>query len=103
MRRAPRLDANHLEVVRALRAAGCAVWSTAALGGGFPDLVVFHVRCGVRLLEVKDGSKPPSARRLTDDERDFGRLFPVAVVLSPIEALAACGLAVLPEQASRTI
>jgi hypothetical protein len=41
------------------------------------------------LLEVKDGSKPPSARRLTTDEADWHVLWQgqVAVVNSPDEAV----------------
>lgn len=67
MRRAPRLDANQPEIVRALRAAGCSVQSLAALGDGVPDLLVGWLGRNY-LLEVKDGSLPPSRRRLTDDE-----------------------------------
>lgn len=67
MRRAARVDANHAQIVAALRAAGCSVSSIAAVGGGLPDLLVG--RSGMNyLLEVKDGSKSPSARRLTGDE-----------------------------------
>lgn len=63
-RRAARVDANHVEVVAALRKAGCTVCSLAAVGQGVPDLLVG--RNGTTyLLEVKDGSKPPSERRLT--------------------------------------
>lgn len=75
MRRAARLDANQPEIVRALKAAGCSVQSLASLGDGVPDLLVGHHRLFGRLwvpcntlLEVKDGSLPPSKRRLTDDE-----------------------------------
>lgn len=68
--RAARTDANHAEVVKALRAIGCSVADTSRVGGGFPDLV-----CGYRgrnyLIEVKDGKKPPSGRRLTDDQVKF--------------------------------
>jgi Holliday junction resolvase len=67
MRQRAKIDANHVEIVDALRAEGWLVWSTAALGKGFPDLL-----CGKQgklvLVEVKDGSKPPSKRRLTQDE-----------------------------------
>ena len=70
MRRAAKTDANHSEVVKALRQIGCSVASLASVGCGIPDLVVGYR--GVNwLLEVKDGSKPPSARKLTDDEAAF--------------------------------
>ena len=72
MRRAARVDDG--AIVKALRHAGCSVLSLAPIGRGCPDLLV-----GVRsndvlknvLIEVKDGSKPPSARTLTADERVF--------------------------------
>ena len=66
MRRA-KVDRNHAAIVRALRDIGCSVQSLATVGDGCPDLLVgYH---GVNhLLEVKDGSKPPSARQLTPDE-----------------------------------
>ena len=63
MKYAARTDANHAEVVKALRAAGATVHSLAAVGNGMPDLL-----CGFRnhtiLFEVKDGSKSPSRQKL---------------------------------------
>lgn len=70
MRRAAKVDANHSEIVAALRKIGATVTSTAAVGKGFPDLAVGW-RGMTLLLEIKDGSKPPSARKLTEDERDW--------------------------------
>ena len=67
MRRAAKVDANHAEIVAALRKCGCTVQSLAALGGGVPDLLVGRAGRNY-LLEVKDGDKPPSARSLTPDE-----------------------------------
>lgn len=70
MRRAARVDGNHVEIVKALQAIGCSVQSLASMGQGVPDLL-----CGYHgknlLLEVKDGSKPPSARQLTADEQEW--------------------------------
>lgn len=43
---------------------------TSNLGGGFPDIVVGKYGINV-LVEIKDGSKPPSKRKLTEDEADF--------------------------------
>ena len=37
-------------------------------------------------VEVKDGTKPPSARKLTPDELDFASRFTVYVVTSPEDA-----------------
>lgn len=52
--RKARRDANHNEIVAALKAAGCSVVDLAACGGGVPDLLV-GVSSGRRnlLLEVK--------------------------------------------------
>lgn len=90
--RAARVDANHADVVAALRAVGASVQSLAVCGGGVPDLLV-GLRGRTYLIEVKDGSKPPSARRLTPDEEAWHREWrgaPVAVVKNVDEALAAC-------------
>lgn len=70
MRRAARTDRNQAEIVQALRDAGCSVLPLHAVGGGCPDLLV--ARHGVNyLIEVKDGSKPPSRRTLTPDQIEF--------------------------------
>ena len=70
MRVRARKDSNHVEIVKAFRDLGASVFDTAQLGGGFTDLV-----CGINkvnlLVEVKDGSKPPSACKLTLDEVKF--------------------------------
>jgi|HubBroStandDraft_4_1064222.scaffolds.fasta_scaffold59974_3 hypothetical protein len=65
-----RVDANQPEIVDALRACGMSVLSLAAVGKGCPDLLIGWRGRNI-LLEVKDGSKPPSGRQLTDDEKDF--------------------------------
>jgi hypothetical protein len=90
---ARRIDANQTEIVTALRCAGAWVYSTAALGGGFPDLLCY-ARGMFFLLEVKDGNKPPSARKLTEAEAAFVSSCPgpVHVVCSVSQALIAIGL-----------
>ena len=68
MRRAPRTDANHGEIVTALRSvSGVSVCSLAGLGDGVPDLLVGARRVNY-LCEIKDGEKPPSRRSLTADQ-----------------------------------
>lgn len=70
MRRAAKVDANHGVIRRAYRDMGCTVWDTFQLGNGAPDLVV--ALFGINdLVEVKDGAKPPSERKLTPDEVKF--------------------------------
>jgi len=70
MRRAAKVDSNHGVIRDAFRSMGCSVADTFQLGGGFPDMVVAISGVNV-LVEVKDGDKPPSARRLTKDEQEF--------------------------------
>lgn len=67
---AKRVDANQVQIVQLFRSLGCSVKPLHMVGDGFPDLAV---GCsGVNLLvEVKDGSKPPSARKLTTDEQKW--------------------------------
>ena len=67
MRRAARTDANHEEIVKALRAVGATVQSLAAVGHGVPDLLVGYQGKTI-LMEVKDGKKSPSKRELTEDQ-----------------------------------
>jgi hypothetical protein len=94
MRRAAKVDANQPEIVAALRKVGADVTSLAAVGEGVPDLLV-GFRGATVLIEVKDGSKPPSARQLTADQIEWhaawrgGRC---VVVSSVTEALAAIGV-----------
>ncbi|WP_225783350.1 hypothetical protein [Xenophilus sp. Marseille-Q4582] len=92
MRKKARVDANQPAVVAALRKAGATVQSLAAAGDGVPDLLVAF-RSDLFLLEVKDGSKPPSARALTPDQVRWHAAWgaPVHVVNSVDEALQAIG------------
>ena len=52
MRRAARVDSNHLEIVEAFRSLGCSVLSLAAMGNGVPDLLV-AIKGITWLVEVK--------------------------------------------------
>jgi hypothetical protein len=62
-----RTDSNHTLIVAVFRAMGCSVQSVAMVGKGCPDLLVGKDGWTVP-VEVKDGAKPPSARKLTSDE-----------------------------------
>lgn len=89
MRHRAKTDANQAAVVAALRRIGASVRSTASIGDGFPDLAVGY-RGQNFLLEVKDGSKSPSRRELTDDEKRFSLEWRghYAVVTSANDAIA---------------
>lgn len=86
---AARTDTNQAEIVDALRAIGCSVQPLHTIGKGCPDLLVGY-RGANWLLEVKDGRKPPSKRRLTADEKLWHLEWrgQVAVVNSVEEAIA---------------
>lgn len=92
MRRAARTDANQTEIVNALRGVGASVAVTSMLGDGFPDLTV-GFRGENYLIEIKDGSKPPSKRKLTPDEKSFHNSWwgKIDIVKNIDEALCAIG------------
>ena len=74
MRRAAKVDANHRTIVAAFRAHGCTVQSLAAVGAGVPDLLVaFNGRN--HLVEVKDGRRVKSERRLTEAQVAWQRMW----------------------------
>jgi hypothetical protein len=69
-RRANRKDANHAAIAQLLRQIGAHVIDAAAAAPvlGFDLLVVY--RGQTYIMEVKDGSKPPSERQLTPNEQE---------------------------------
>ena len=94
MRLAAKVDANQAEIVRVLRDARCTVQHLHMVGNGCPDVLVFSPYAGrMVLLEIKDGSQPPSRRKLTKAEARFHATWPadVHIVSSPDDALRAVG------------
>ena len=90
MRKRGRTDRTQAAIVQALRRVGASVLVLSNVGDGCPDLL-----CGWQghslLLEVKDGLKRPSQRRLTTDQQAFVETWrggPVRVVQSVDEAFA---------------
>lgn len=92
MRRAHRTDCNQARIIEVLRAIGCTVCDTSALGGGYPDLTVGRNGRNY-LLEIKDGDQPPSRQSLTGPEAVFHNEWKgqIAIVNSVETALAAVG------------
>lgn len=88
--RAPKVDANQAEIVEALRKVGCSVQLLHMVGKGCPDLLVGWQGMNV-MLELKDGSKPPSARKLTPDQEKWHDSWrgQVTIVCSVDEAVRA--------------
>jgi hypothetical protein len=88
MRRAARRDDNEQDIIRAMREAGAYV--KVINDEGLFDLLV-NYRGETMLIEVKDGAKPPSARRLTEAEQKFHDEWPgsdLYIINSVDEALA---------------
>lgn len=85
MRRAARTDQNHADIVKALRRCGYLVHDTSSAGSGFPDLVVGTPWGSIVLVEVKDGDRPPSERKLKPKQVKFHQMWaarhPVMVAL----------------------
>jgi hypothetical protein len=95
MRYANRIDANQNKIVDAMRKVG-AVVRIISQGDGIPDLLVGYKGYTI-LMEVKDGDKVPSARKLTEPEQKFfddwrgGMLAVVNSVEEALEILENCG------------
>ena len=66
-----RTDANHKEIIDGLRKfTALSVFSTHMIGKGFPDIVIGYKGINY-LVEIKDGAKIKSRKKLTDDEIKF--------------------------------
>ena len=90
-RRAAKVDENQREVVSALRNIGCSVTLLHAVGQGCPDIMVGFRGQNI-LLEIKDGKKPPSARKLTPAQQEWhaawrGKAYVVASIEEAIEVV----------------
>ena len=86
MRRAARVDGNHVEIIEALLSvAGVTVHSLAGVGCGCPDLLV-GAEGKTYLVEVKDGAKTPSRRTLTHDQQKWIRKWTGSAVVILLDA-----------------
>ena len=74
MKYAARKDGNQDEIVEAIRNIGATVTSVHQIGNGLPDLLV-GFRGKNYLFEIKDRDKPPSKRKLTDDEKQWHNMW----------------------------
>lgn len=69
--RPKKVDSNQSTIVAQLRRIpGISVAHTHILGDGFPDIVVGYDGLNY-LVEIKDGKKCKSKKKLTDDELKF--------------------------------
>jgi hypothetical protein len=76
------------------RRLGALVTDTSGFGEGFPDCMLAY-RGRILLAEIKDGSKPPSAQRLTAAQEIFHRQHEAHGVIIPIIRCEADALALL--------
>ena|SRR5947207_15812238 len=99
-----RIDENQNEIVKVLRELGASVLILSAVGKGCPDILIGLSDCkGVKhniLVEIKDGKKSSSQKRLTKDEQKFfdtwkGR---VVVISSIAEAVLLFNLVRKPRE-----
>lgn len=92
MRRACRKDANHNEIKSIFGQLNCSVIDVSGCPCGF-DLVVGYGDTCI-MVEVKDGAKPKSARKLTDNEELAHMRWkgPKAIVTNTDEAFAVASL-----------
>ncbi len=90
MRRAANVDVGQSAVVKYLRSLGMSVQPIHTLGKGVPDLLVGW-RGQNFLLELKDGTKPSSAQKLTTAEDKWHKAWggQVAITNSPEAAALA--------------
>lgn len=65
-----RVDANQKQIVKLFRFLGATVQDISSVGTGCPDCIVGY-RGRNYLVEIKDGGKPPSRRKLTPDEEKW--------------------------------
>lgn len=94
MRFRAKVDSNHHEIVAALRKAGRRVLDLSGVGNGCPDILVL-VGDRLILMEIKIPKGPrggTSQSKLTSDQVSFAYQWPVVIVRSVAEALAATGI-----------
>jgi hypothetical protein len=76
LRRAAKKDDNHVEIVAAFRAIGAFVFDVAQLKNACDIIIVYHGR--TLAVEIKDGSKVASKRRMTPGEAEFKQSWELA-------------------------
>ena len=79
-RRAAKVDANQPDIVKTIRDMGASVAITSSAHDGFPDICVGYGGVTV-LVEIKDGSKELSRRKLTKDQVKFHGSFKGAITV----------------------
>lgn len=88
-----RVDKNQAALVKAFRQLGVKWTHLHMVGAGVWDGLAGFKWLTV-IVEIKDGSKPPSARKLTEQEMTWGRTWPglktVVCNTDDVQRVAAC-------------
>jgi len=92
--RAEKRDANEPAIVAAFEALQCLVWRLCK-DEPADLLVLISGAAGdrLRLIEIKDPAKPPSARRLTPTQKATHRVWPVHIIETVEQVEQLCGYA----------
>ncbi len=91
-----RKDANHSDIVKALKRCGAIVVDMSVLGGGVPDILVGYQGRSL-LMEIKTGAKATHDATVRQRQADFAATWrgdPVVTVRSELDALQALGVRV---------
>lgn len=72
-------------VIEAFRALGCRVLPLFRVGNNVPDLLIDVPTFGLALVEVKDGSKIPSKRKLSPGQAEFAERWSNTFVVMSID------------------
>jgi len=97
MRRASRVDTNQQSVILEAKKLGATVQPLHMVGQGCPDLII-GFRGHNLLVEIKDGTKPPSARKLTPQQKDWhqnwrGNVYVITHWMEVINLIKSCSAA----------
>jgi len=94
MRRAAKVDANHLDICFALRSLGASVLSLASIGRGAPDICI-GFRGVTYLAEIKNSKV---RWKMTDDQKYFHADWKAPIViLDSVDSATAWIMAVAKE------
>lgn len=88
-----RVDANQKDLVELLRALGASVQPLHTVGKGTPDALIGYKGRNL-LAEIKNPEMPPSARKLTPDEKRWHSAWKgqVAIIETEEDVMTLLGL-----------
>ena len=89
---ARRVDDNHASIVTAFERLGCWVLDLSRQGAGCPDLLVaIGPAHALALVEIKDGAKAKSRRKLTPAQKKLHDDCPALIwIIESLDDVASC-------------